>query len=199
MTENKELKLLHLGWEEIQSLAEVVSEQIGESEFRPGIIVAVSRGGFAPARILSDQLMVQRLTCVQIEYYTGVNQTKLTPRLVFPLNADVSDSRVLIVDDVSDTGTSIKMAMDHVSERGVLDIRSATLHVKPWTTFRPDYFAAEVDTWIVYPWERYEMIKAMAERMKAEDLTPKEVLRRLVDIGFNQKRVRRIFEEDYKT
>jgi hypoxanthine phosphoribosyltransferase len=95
-----DLKLLHLSWETIQLLAEEVAARIRESGYAPDLIVAVSRGGFDHARILCDQLEVRRLASVQIEYYTGVNETNETLKIVYPLNADVLGKKVLVVDDV---------------------------------------------------------------------------------------------------
>lgn len=199
MTTEKELRLLHLGWDDIQSLVEEVAEHVKENDFRPDVIVAVSRGGFDPARILCDQLGIQRLASLQIEYYTGVNQRRGAPQVVFPLNADVSGLRVLVVDDVSDTGTSLRVAREHIAERGVFEVRVATLHIKPWTTFKPDYYAVEVDAWIVYPWEPLETMRAMARKLRAEELTPTEVRRRLVEMGFSPDLVGRLSQASSKT
>ena len=199
MTEERELKLLHLSWDDIQSLAEKVAECVKESNFRPDLIVAVSRGGFDPARILCDQLAVRRLASVQIEYYTGMNQTTHTPKVVFPLNADVSGLNVLVVDDVSDTGNSLRAVREHVFKQDILETKVATLHIKPWTTFKPDYYAREVDAWIVYPWEPLETMTFMVERLEAEDLTPMEVRHRLVEMGFNPELVGRLTTAQLKT
>ena len=189
LTEEKELKLLHLSWDDVQTLAEEVAAKVRESGFRPDLIVAVSRGGFDPARILSDQLGVGRLASVQIEYYTGIENRGRTPRIIYPLNADIPGLTALVVDDVSDTGASLKVALDHVEGRGASEVRVATLHTKPWTTFRPDYHAAEVDAWIVYPWEPMESMASIAEDLEREGLTRTEIRRRLVEMGFSRKLV----------
>lgn len=186
------VRLLHLGWEDVQRLAEKVAENVLTSGFRPDVIVAISRGGFDPARILCDQLSIQRLASLQVEYYTGVEQRRGTPEIVYPLNADVPDLKVLVVDDVSDSGNSLKAARDHVLERGASEVRVATLHVKPWSNFRPDYYAEEVEAWVVYPWEPMETLRWMAERLKSEGLDPDEVRRRLLEKGFDPELVERL-------
>ncbi len=187
------VRLLHLGWEDVQRLAEAVAEKVRTSGFRPDVVVAISRGGFDPARILCDQLSVQRLASLQIEYYTGVDEKRGIPEIVFPLNADLPDLKALIVDDVSDSGNSLKTAMDHVLERCASEVKVATLHVKPWSNFRPDYYAEEVDAWVVYPWEPMETLKYMAERFRSEGLDPTEVKRRLFENGFDPELVERFF------
>lgn len=187
-----DLKLLHLSWGTIQLLAEEVAARIRESGYAPDLIVAVSRGGFDHARILCDQLEVRRLASVQIEYYAGVNETKEIPKIVYPLNADVSGKKVLVVDDVSDTGASLKAAKEHVEGQGASQVRVATLHIKPWTTFKPDYHAAETDAWIVYPWEPIECTSSIAEKLENDGLKPHEIRKRLEELGFDPKVVNRL-------
>lgn len=186
------VRLLHLGWEDVQRLAEKVAEKVLTSGFRPDVVVAISRGGFDPARILCDQLSIQRLASLQVEYYTGVEQRRGTPEIVFPLNADVPDLKVLVVDDVSDSGNSLKAARDHVLERGASEVRVATLHVKPWSNFRPDYYAEEVEAWVVYPWEPMETLRWMVEWLKSKGLDPDDVRRRLLENGFDPELVERL-------
>jgi hypothetical protein len=194
MTEEKEPRLLHLSWSDIQRLTEELAESVKKSGFKPDLIVAVSRGGFDPARILCDQLGIRRLASVQIEYYTGVDQKCGSPQVVYPLNSDVPGLKVLVVDDVSDTGSSLRTAMEHVADRGASEVRVATLHVKPWTTFRPDYYAAEVDAWIVYPWEPVESMISMAGRLEKRGLTRPRIKRRLIDLGFDRELVERLLK-----
>jgi hypothetical protein len=102
--------------------------------------------------------------------------------------------KVLVVDDVSDTGSSLRTAMEHVADRGASEVRVATLHVKPWTTFRPDYYAAEVDAWIVYPWEPVESMISMAGRLEKRGLTRPRIKRRLIDLGFDRELVERLLK-----
>ena len=186
------LKLLHLSWDDIQLLAEEVAARIRESGYTPDLIVAVSRGGFDHARILCDQLEVRRLASLQIEYYSGVNETNETPKIIYPLNADVSGKNVLVVDDVSDTGTSLRLAKVHVESMRASQVRVATLHVKPWTTLKPDYYAAETDAWIVYPWDPIECMISIAAIFENDGLKSHEIRKRLAELGFDPKVVKRL-------
>ncbi len=192
MVDITEPKLLHLSWENVQVLSERLADKVKQSGFDPDLIVAVSRGGFDPARILCDQLGIRRLASVQVEYYMGVEQKSGEPQVVYPLNADVQGMKVLVVDDVSDTGTSLKTALEHVAARGASEVRVATLHIKPWTAFKPDYHTDEVDKWIVYPWEPLESMNSIAKRLKKRGLTPSKIKRRLIKMGFNRKLVDRL-------
>jgi len=176
--------LLHLSWEDVQRLSERVADNIKASGFKPDLIVAVSRGGFDPARILCDQLSIKMLASLQIDYYETVGSRRENPQIVLPLNADVSGKVTLIVDDVSDSGASLNVARDHVVEHGASEVRVATLHIKPWSDFVPDYYAEEVDAWIVYPWEPRETLISMAEKLRGNGLEESELKRRLMELGF---------------
>jgi hypothetical protein len=185
----KGLQLLHVSWDDVQSLTEEIARQIQERGYVPDVIVAVSRGGFDPARILCDQLGIKRLASLQVEYYSDINETSSTPEIVFPLNTEVPDTSILIVDDVSDTGTSLQVARDHVHERGASEVRVATLHVKPWTKFKPDFSASVVESWIIYPWEIVESINSITEKLRLEGLSSSNVERELIRLGFNRKQL----------
>ncbi len=189
MESEKGLQLLHVSWDDVQSLTEEIARQILESEYMPDVIVAVSRGGFDPARILCDQLGIKRLASLQVEYYRDISETSSTPEIVFPLNTEVPDTSILIVDDVSDTGTSLEVARDHVLERGASEVRVATLHVKPWTKFRPDFSASVVESWIIYPWETVESITSIAKKLRLEGLSSSNVERELIRLGFSRKQL----------
>lgn len=187
----EKLKLSHLSWDDIQRLSEKVTEKITSNGFIPDLVVAISRGGFDPARIICDQLLIKRLASIQIEYYTGINETNAIPKIVFPLNADIKDLKVLVVDDVSDSGKSLLYAKEYLEELEPAEVKSATLHYKPWSKYRPDYYAQEVNTWIIYPWEMKEGLLEMAKKLGSEGVPVEAINERLVDLGFDKANVER--------
>jgi len=182
------LHFLHLNWDDVQSLTETLAQKIVASGFEPDLIVAVSRGGFDPARILCDQLGVRKLASVQLEAYDGMLK-RPEPIIVLPLNADVAGLNVLIADDVSDSGASLLMAKKHIEEKGASSIRVATLHIKPWSSFLPDYYAERVDAWVVYPWELKECLIEVANKLRAKGLQEKTIARELIEAGFKERDV----------
>ncbi len=182
----KNLKFLHLTWSDVQRLTEVVAKKIDASGFKPEIVVAISRGGFDPARIICDQLGIRRLASIQLESYEGMSKSR-EPAVVFPVNADLHGKRALLVDDVSDSGASIVKARDHLIENGVGEVKLMTLHIKPWSKFKPDYYADETDEWVVYPWEIKECILVVAKNIQDSGLKGEAVVTRLVNLGFKKR------------
>jgi hypoxanthine phosphoribosyltransferase len=149
-----EPKLMVLTWDELLGDVLQLARALGETRF--DVLVAVARGGLVVARLLSDILSVKRVASVTIEYYEGVGERAKAPRLVEGLNFDVRGLRALVVDDVADTGETLKLAVDHVRKAGAGSVASCTVYVKPWCKFRPDYYARVVDKWVVFPYEHAE-------------------------------------------
>jgi hypoxanthine phosphoribosyltransferase len=178
---------MHVSWDDAHALAEHLAKRIRASGYEPDVLVAVSRGGFDPARMLCDLLGVRRLGSVQVEAYSAVG-VRGEPKVVTPLNTDVSGLRVLLVDDVSDTGGSLRVAKAHIVSKGAREVRVAALHLKPWTSLTPDYWAGRTEDWIVYPWERRESILDLAAKLREEGCADIRVeLRRL---GFSERDIR---------
>ena len=187
----EKLKLSHLSWDDIQRLSEKVTEKIASNGFIPDLVVAISRGGFDPARIICDQLLIKRLASIQIEYYSGINETNAIPKIVFPLNADIKNLKVLVVDDVSDSGKSLIHAKEYLEELGPKEVKVATLHYKPWSKYRPDYYAKKVDAWIIYPWEIKEGLIEMAQKLEADGVPADTISDHLVELGFKKDNIER--------
>jgi len=184
------LKFLHMTWGDIQRLCEAVAEKVRKAGYCPDMIVAISRGGFPPARILCDLLDVKALASVGIEYYKAVKDTKRKPVILYPLNADVKAKKILIVDDVADTGHSLAVARDHVLGEGASDVRIATLHRKPWSVVEPDFYAEDTDAWIVYVWEVRETVRQLTLKLRGEGKKGEEIKKELMSQGFREKTLR---------
>jgi hypoxanthine phosphoribosyltransferase len=189
MSELEDLKLLHNSWDDVVSLVTRITGQIKECNFDPEIIIAMSRGGFTPARILCDNLNIKRLASIQIEYYTGIGTTTKTPHVVFPLNANVEGLNVLIVDDVADTGHSLRLAKEQIWKNRPKRIKTATIHTKPWSSLKPDFYALEVIEWIVYPWEVVESLNSVTRMFEKAEINGMEVRDRLLALGFKRETI----------
>ena len=95
--------------------------------------------------------------------------------------------KMLLVDEVADTGDTLKHAVEHVKELGVEEVRSAVLHYKPTSIVKPDYYMVETTSWTVYPWENRASIIDLVKIFKAENtsLSMKDIRDKLVfEVGF---------------
>jgi uncharacterized protein len=146
-------------WNQIYSSLLKLAEAVRKSGFEPDVIVGVSRGGWIPARIMSDLLETPKLANVTTEFYVGVAETKREPNITQPVSVSVKDKKVLVVDDVADTGESLKLVNLHLKNQGASEIKIASIYYKPWSITVPHYYEKETSCWIVFPWEQKETVK----------------------------------------
>ena len=151
-----------LPWSKGAEMCEQLAEMVRDEN--PDVLVGVSRGGLVPVRILSDILGITRIGILGVQFYKKVGETKDFPEITHDMPLDVSGKKVLIVDDVADTGKSLVAARDYISRKGAGEIKVATLHYKPTSIIKPDYFVGVTTSWIVYPWEQYEVKREIEKK-----------------------------------
>jgi hypoxanthine phosphoribosyltransferase len=151
-------------WNQIYAMLLSQAEKIRQSGFKPDVIVGVTRGGWIPARVLSDLLEIPDLATVGVEFYLGVAETRKAPVLTQGVSADVEGKKALLVDDVADTGKSLRLAKEHVLQQGATEARIATVYRKPFSIIKPDYYEKETRSWVVFPWENKETIRKFVEK-----------------------------------
>jgi len=171
------LKFKLTTWEEILKKIYSLGKKIKDSGYKPDVIVSILRGGAIPTAILSDVLGVQELYSIRIKLYEGVGKVGEKPQIVQGIPNNLNTKKVLIVDDVSDTGKTIAKAVEYIKELGASEIRVATIHLKPWSSFIPHYYVEITDHWIIYPWEYIEFIEEMKTRISKGDFSEDEALR----------------------
>ena len=166
-----------------------LGRQILVSDFRPNYIVGVWRGG-TPVGIMVQELLdfygveTDHIS-IRTSSYSGMNARKSSPVRVHGLSyltkSMNADDRLLIVDDVFDTGLSVKAIINKLKSRCRRnlpeDLRVATAYYKPGknrTDFKPDFTAHETDEWLVFPHEmdglsREEMAEHKPHLLKVLD------------------------------
>jgi uncharacterized protein len=169
-------------WNQIYEMLQVQAQKIQNSHYKPDIIVGVARGGLAPARILMDLLETSDFAFIQIEYYKGINQPGTQPILKQSLNSDLSGKRALLVDDVSDGGKSLQLARKHLQEKGAIEVKIATLYIKPQTITPSDYYEKQTSRWIIFPWDIKETIRKIQEQHRSKRAINQEITK-LVKAG----------------
>jgi hypoxanthine phosphoribosyltransferase len=143
-------------WNHIHNLLIRLATRIKKSGFKPDIIVGVSRGGWIPARIMSDILENNILANISVEFYVDIGKSKQKPTITQPISTSVKNMKVLVVDDLADSGESLKLVKAHLEKQGAQEIRIATIYFKPWSIVVPHYYEKQTQNWIVFPWEQKE-------------------------------------------
>jgi len=174
-------------WDEIYVMLLSLATRVKESGFQPDLIVGVSRGGWVPGRILSDLLANAHTANVKIEFYVGIGQTARKPVVTQPISETISHKRILVVDDVADTGESLLVALEHIRERGAGQVKTVTIYHKPHSKFRPDFFAETTPRWIVFPWERLETTLLLSKEAKSRGENDESIRESLTTFRIDQK------------
>jgi len=162
-----------VSWEEVVKWSRGLAEKIKDSGWMPDIIVAISRGGYIPARLLCDFLDIHDLVSVQILHWGKAAEITTKAHVKYPLKIDLSGRKVLLVDDICDTGDSIMVAKDHIlNECKPKEIRVAVMQwISSIAKIRPDFYVEEVRNWIwyQYPWTRAEDTTNFFEKILNEE------------------------------
>lgn len=193
LTEEAEFKIP--SWETIYEMLLNLAQKIRNDGFKLDVIVGVCRGGWLPARVMSDLLGNPQLASVETAFYVGVAETKDEPVITQPVSVSVKGKIVLVVDDVTDTGKSLRLVKSYLQELGAADVKTATLYHKPWSTITPDYYEKKTNHWIVFPWKRRETVKNILEKFQKKGKTGEEAKEKLVKYGFDHKLVERFVKE----
>src|ERR1700726_279841 len=121
--------------------------------FRPDLILAIARGGLFVAGALGYALAVKNLHVMNVEFYDGVGTTLDMPVMLPPVPSvvDFSEKKVLIADDVADSGRTIELVYTFIKDQ-VSDVRSAVIYEKPQSLIKCDYVWKRTDRWINFPW-----------------------------------------------
>lgn len=169
-------------WQEAYALAEKVAEKITKDRYKPDMIVGIARGGWVPSMMLSDLLEVKDLLSVRVEHWGTTAKKDAKARLKYPLQADLSGKKILLVDDLTDTGDSMLLALDEIKKHNPKEVRTATLIHKKQSSLEPDYYAQKRDKWqwIILPWNINEDLLHLAEKAaEGKELSTEAVRRKL--------------------
>ena len=142
-----------LGWHEFGEASRELAAQVKQSGFVPDMVVAIARGGLLLAGSVAYALDVKSCGAINVEFYTGVDLRLDEPVLLSPMldTPSVAGQRVLLVDDVSDSGRTLAMVLELLLSAQA-DVRSLCLYSKPETLLEPDYVWRKTSKWIAFPW-----------------------------------------------
>ncbi len=162
-------------WNYAYDLCRDVSGKIKATGFTPEVIVGVARGGWYLARVLCDFFLLKDLLSLKMEHW-GVTAT-ITGDAELKYGFDdaaiekLKSKRVLIADDVTDTGDSIKFVVEYVKSLGAAEVKTAVLQHKTSSSFVPDYYGELMKDWkwLIYPWSIHEDIMDLVEKVMAKN------------------------------
>lgn len=149
MTDEREV----LGWDEFGRASRELAQTIVDDGFEVDVVVAIARGGLLLAGSVAYALGVKSCGALNVEFYTGIGERLPDPVVLPPMldEASLAGKRVLLVDDVSDSGRTLAMVVKLLEATGA-DVRSVVLYTKPGTLHEPRYTWRRTPLWITFPW-----------------------------------------------
>ncbi|CAB4711123.1 MAG: phosphoribosyltransferase [Actinobacteria bacterium] len=149
MADEREILTYELFGTAVRELA----QQVVDSGYEPDLVLSIARGGLGLGMGLGYALDVKNLSAVNVEFYTGVDQRLDVPIMLPPTPAavDLSGLKVLIADDVADSGRTLEIVQEFCADH-VAEARSVVIYEKPWTIVKPDYAWRRTERWINFPW-----------------------------------------------
>ena len=149
MSEQREI----LEWADVGLATRELAASVNDDGFHPDVILAIARGGLIVAASLGYALGVKNTWTMNVEFYTGVDERLELPIILPPVPelVDLEDAKILIADDVADTGATLALVKEFCGSH-VGEARIATLYEKPHSKVKCEYVWRRTDKWIVFPW-----------------------------------------------
>ena len=140
-------------WHDLGAGARELAETIHADGYQPDMVLAIARGGLLVAGALGYALGVKNTFTMNVEFYTGIDERLDMPMILPPVPDlfDFAETRVLIADDVADTGATLELVKEFCADK-VAEVRCAVLYEKSRSTVRCEYVWRRTDDWIVFPW-----------------------------------------------
>ena len=165
-----------VGWDEYKSIVEKLAIQI-HNEYNPTVLIGIMRGA-APIIDILSRILKLPIAYIVIQSYSGKGLEDQQGQLMFAreissLANDRDFKKVLLIDDLSDTGLTLNKSIEWLKNYGptknfIEEIKTACLWKKKSSSFEPDFCPIKLnsDPWIVQPTEHYEelSIKEIIER-----------------------------------
>ncbi len=149
MSEEREI----LGWEQFGEASRELAKMVADDGYEPDMILSIARGGLCIGGALGYALAVKNTYTMNVEFYTGVDERLEVPRILPPAPdfVDLGQAKLLIVDDVADTGHTLKSVHDFCAGK-VGEVRTAVIYEKSHSVVQCDYVWKRTDLWINFPW-----------------------------------------------
>lgn len=175
-------------WEQMGEYTFNLAKEINESGRNFDRVVALAKGGWTWSRTMVDLLKIDKLSSTRLKSYEGVNESGRV-KVLQPLSDPIDGEKILIFDEVIDSGETIIKAKEYVEILGGREVAVAALCYKPRSKIVPEFYAFSTDAWVVFPHERREFIDERWEKWLGENVPAEMIKSRLLNIGLPKNQV----------
>jgi uncharacterized protein len=140
-------------WAELGTGSRFLARAVHDDGYSPDMVLAIARGGMLVAAAVGYALGVKNTFTMNVEFYTGIDARLEVPMILPPVPdlVDFHETRVLVADDVADTGSTIALVKEFCADK-VAEVRCAVLYEKPRSRVKCEYVWRRTDRWIAFPW-----------------------------------------------
>lgn len=177
-------------WNQLGHLCFKLGRLINSAGKKYDRVVVIAKGGLTWSRTLADLLDIPEIETVRVKLYRGINKTFRKPQVIQPVKADVTNERVLLFDDVADSGQTMEFVKKLLLEQGAKRVDTATLFYKPVSSIVPDFYDHQTDAWIVFPHEIREFIAETSKDWLEIGLSQKQMMTRYLRLGLPEDQVK---------
>lgn len=182
-------------WEDLDDLSVELARKISASGQQFDRIVALAKGGWPFAKAMVDLLAVPEVASIGIRFYSGIYQRLEKPEIYQDLPVTVRGERILLFDDVADSGESLAFTKQHLLDQGVASVTTATLYYKPHSQFLPDYYGEVTSAWIVYPFDKREGMGLLLAKWREQHLDDEAIKERFAAMGFKPAVIEYVWQQ----
>ena len=144
-------QFMDLSWEMFGELCRALALRVAR-QYDPDLVVGIARAGVIPGAVIASILRVD-FHSIKISRREGDEQVRERPAIISGAPGSARRRRVLVVDEISSSGETLRMALSALRNVAPTELRTATCFVRPGG-YKPDYFALETDQTIIFPWDR---------------------------------------------
>jgi len=185
--ESDKAKYITPSWDDLDELTLLVSQEVIKSKVKFDLIVALAKGAWPMSRSFLDYTNIQELASLGVKFYSGINERLQKPDIYQDVPTSVKNKKILVFDDVADTGESLLFTKEYLLKQGAKKVETATLFLKPWSSFVPSFYGTTTDAWIIFPFEKREMKNLLGKNWQQAGKTQEEISKRYQKLGFNKR------------
>jgi hypoxanthine phosphoribosyltransferase len=145
-------RIFELNWDLFGELCRALALKVSQSGYRPDLVVGIAKAGVIPGAVVAAMLRCEFYS-MKISRRAGAEQVRSKPTILSAAPPQAMGKRVLIVDEICTSGTTLRMATSALRNVRAEETRTATVFVKV-AKYRPDFYALETEGKVIFPWDR---------------------------------------------
>lgn len=172
-----------LNWSSIHDCVNNIASSVKSDNFVPDYVIAIARGGVVPARLVCDELHLKNFISIKASHW-GITASKDGKAVLnHGTTVDLKGKKLLLVDDITDTGESMRICKEYLEGLNPRVVKTAALYHLKGSKFTPDYYGFKHDwAWMIWPWNYKEDMVNLTKKLIEKGLSePGELVEKFME------------------